>query len=220
MPFSLSNCKKVILVIDDELSTFKGIQRICQNSPVELHYFDKRCDLFAWLRAHYTPLVYERMACCLILDIRFGDVCAETDLSAVWERCSTIYLSRRLLDTHYLDVCNPERFEAIQKPFRLDRMRMALEKLFLSRVRQLEVKDKFDKLTKRELETCQLMARGFSSQEISRTMGISLKTVKVHRANLMNKIKAKSVAELIRDYDLFSSFSGQASMTVYPHLCA
>lgn len=220
MPFSLSNSKKVILVVDDERSTFKGIQRICQNSLVELHYFDNRCDLFAWLRAHYTPLVYERMACCLILDIRFGDVWAEADLSAVWERCSAIYLSRRLLDTHHWDARNKDCFEFIRKPFRLDRMQLAIDNIFSTRVRQLEVKDKFDKLTKRELETCRLMARGFSGLEISRTMGISLKTVKVHRANLMNKIKAKSVAELIRDYDLFSSFSDQAELAVYPHLCA
>jgi two-component system response regulator NreC len=65
-------------------------------------------------------------------------------------------------------------------------------------VRQAEamVKDSYDQLTDREREVLQLIAEGHSSREIGELLHISEKTVRTHRANLMDKLDIHSTAEL------------------------
>jgi two-component system response regulator NreC len=53
-------------------------------------------------------------------------------------------------------------------------------------------------LTEREREVLTWLARGLSSREVAGRLGISVRTVETHRANLMNKMGAKSVATLIQ----------------------
>jgi len=54
------------------------------------------------------------------------------------------------------------------------------------------------KITKRELEVLLMVGQGATSREIAECLGCSLKTVEVHRANLMNKLDASNVAILAR----------------------
>lgn len=59
--------------------------------------------------------------------------------------------------------------------------------------------DAFDRLTNREREVCRLIAEGFTNNTIAQELGISVKTVEKHRANLMGKLKIQDVASLIRE---------------------
>ena len=52
-------------------------------------------------------------------------------------------------------------------------------------------------LTPRQRETIQLLAEGKSNKEVASTLGISVKTVEAHRANIMLKLNLHSVAELV-----------------------
>lgn len=54
-----------------------------------------------------------------------------------------------------------------------------------------------ERLTKREQEVLKLLADGFSTPEIGDKLHISQKTVKNHRANMMEKTKTRNVAHLI-----------------------
>jgi len=54
-------------------------------------------------------------------------------------------------------------------------------------------------LTSRELEVCQLIVNGNKNNEIARQLGISVKTVEKHRANLMEKLSVQDVAGLVRE---------------------
>jgi len=211
MPFSISPHKKVILVIDNDLSTYRGILRICPVPETEVHHFNNRELLFAWLRQHYGPLAYGHWACCLVIDTNHAEICDENSFDAVWMNCAKIYLSRQFRDIRLFRNVKIGAPEFMQKPFKLDVMKATLARLFSLHSGRTAINQKFKQLTKRELETCQLMVQGLSTQEIAIAMGISIKTVKVHRANLMGKTKAKSVADLIRDYDAFTSFSSHAS---------
>jgi two-component system response regulator NreC len=60
------------------------------------------------------------------------------------------------------------------------------------------VKDSYEQLTSREREVLQLIAEGHSSREIAEQLTISAKTVRTHRANLMEKLDLHSTAELTR----------------------
>jgi len=55
-----------------------------------------------------------------------------------------------------------------------------------------------DRLTSREREIVQLLAEGKSSKDVASSLGISVKTVETHRANLMRKLELHSVSELVR----------------------
>lgn len=61
-----------------------------------------------------------------------------------------------------------------------------------------EIETRIDKLSPREQEVLQLAARGLTSREIGSQLGISPRTVEVHRASVMHKTGAGSVADLVR----------------------
>lgn len=96
-------------------------------------------------------------------------------------------------------------FDFIQKPFNprdlLDRVHAALE---LSREKHLRSladgahRALFLTLTDREMEVVDLVVAGNSSKIIARNLGISPKTVDIHRANIMRKLNVHTVAEMVQ----------------------
>lgn len=93
----------------------------------------------------------------------------------------------------------------LEKPVEDADLRAAIEKGFereLRRIRKTESKTRSDHtlaiLTKRELEILSLVGEGLHAKEIGRSLGISPRTVEVHKAHMMEKIKARNVAELVR----------------------
>jgi FixJ family two-component response regulator len=94
--------------------------------------------------------------------------------------------------------------EFLTKPFRdqdvLDAVRIALERdrsrrqdeSRLARVRAL-----YETLTPREQEVAGLVSAGLMNKQIAAQLGVSEITVKLHRGNLMKKMEAKSLAELV-----------------------
>jgi two-component system response regulator NreC len=69
---------------------------------------------------------------------------------------------------------------------------------FLRQTLSEQPEDSYEKLTDREREVLQLVVEGFASKDIADRLDISLKTVGVHRANLMNKLGIHTLPELIR----------------------
>ncbi|VEH68045.1 transcriptional regulatory protein UhpA [Rodentibacter pneumotropicus] len=49
----------------------------------------------------------------------------------------------------------------------------------------------FDRLTKRELQICELLSQGLEAKEMGEKLGLSFKTIHAHRANIMSKLDAK-----------------------------
>ena len=68
---------------------------------------------------------------------------------------------------------------------------------FLSQAKTLESQTPLESLTSREREILQLIAEGYSSQDIARRLTISAKTVDRHRANLMEKLDIHNIAGLV-----------------------
>ena len=61
-----------------------------------------------------------------------------------------------------------------------------------------EIETRENRLTPREREIVQLVAEGKSNKEVASCLNISIKTVEVHRSNLMHKLNLTSVSELVR----------------------
>ena len=93
----------------------------------------------------------------------------------------------------------------IEKPFNdqllLDGVHHALAQDTIrrrTRARQRKLQRRFDTLTPREQDVLGRVAEGLSNQDIAETLNLSRKTVEVHRAKVMDKMQADTLAQLIR----------------------
>ncbi len=96
-------------------------------------------------------------------------------------------------------------FDFLQKPFEpqafldtVNRMMRTAHQRFAAREEQRRAAEKLTALSPRELEVMEQMVTGASSKEIGRILGISPKTVDVHRTNVLRKLGVSSNRELIR----------------------
>ncbi len=98
-----------------------------------------------------------------------------------------------------------EAVDFIEKPFDEADLRAAIEKGLereLGRIEHAAASNdealKLATLTPREREVLNLVGKGLHAKEIARALAISPRTVEVHKANLMTKLGARNVAELVR----------------------
>jgi two-component system, LuxR family, response regulator FixJ len=96
-------------------------------------------------------------------------------------------------------------FDFLQKPFRdqdlIDRIQRALERDAHNRAALAQhdrIRARFDSLTPREREVLALMTRGKPNKVMAAELGVSQRTVEIHRARVMEKTGAASLAQLVR----------------------
>jgi two-component system, LuxR family, response regulator FixJ len=96
-------------------------------------------------------------------------------------------------------------FDFLQKPFRdqdlIDRIQRALERDARNRAALLQhdrIRERFAALTPREREVLALMTRGKPNKVMAADLGVSQRTVEIHRARVMEKTGAASLAQLVR----------------------
>ena len=96
-------------------------------------------------------------------------------------------------------------FDFLQKPFRdqdlLDRVQRALEKDHRTRQELKEkdrIRERLTSLTPREREVLSLITRGKPNKVVAGDLGVSQRTVEIHRARVMEKMGASSFAQLVR----------------------
>jgi len=148
------------------------------------------------------------IAGCLVLDIRMPGMSGLDLQKKLHEMGSTLPI---IFITGHADV--PMAIEAmkygavefIQKPFRdqelLDCINAAMNKAKESYTRNLEkrqIQERLDSLTEREKEALELISEGHPNKVIADKMSISQRTVENHRANLLEKLEARSTAALIK----------------------
>jgi FixJ family two-component response regulator len=104
--------------------------------------------------------------------------------------------------------------EFLTKPFRdqdlLDAIHQALERDRGAQEQQTEIRhlqERMETLTAREHEVMNLVVSGMLNKQISSQIGISEATVKIHRGNVMRKMQAGSVVDLVRMADKLKPFS-------------
>lgn len=145
---------------------------------------------------------------CLVLDIRMPGLGGLELQDALLQRGNDIPI---VFITGHGDV--PMAVEAmqkgavdfIQKPFRdqelLDRIHLALrtdEERRAEAHRIDEVQSLIDRLTQREHEVFDLVVTGKPNKVIAYELGVSQRTVEIHRARVMEKMRARSLADLVR----------------------
>jgi len=104
-----------------------------------------------------------------------------------------------------VDAMQHGAFDFLQKPFRdqdlIERVQRALERDLRSRsslAQHAQIRSRFASLTPREREVLELMIRGKPNKVMAADLGVSQRTVEIHRARVMEKTGAASLAQLVR----------------------
>jgi FixJ family two-component response regulator len=214
MTFQSTQLNKLVLVADEDLSSYKGMLRICQDQNTQVVHFVNQSALIDWINANQARIDASRIVCCLVIELAYVDVFENTLLPEHWLLYPKICISRSGSAETLLACSKIGLFDFIAKPFRLDLMKATLDRAFLHYQHDSLVRNRFKKLTKRELETCECLAKGYANKDIAEKMGISIKTVKVHRGNLMRKIDVKSIADLLRSYNTYQALSANITLSL------
>lgn len=145
---------------------------------------------------------------CLVLDVRMPGMSGLELQTALRERLVSL---PTIVITGHADVTMAVRavkngaLDFLEKPFSdqilLDRIRQAIDQDRSERERRThrrEIVERIARLTSREREVMRLVVQGNANKEIAAALNLSPKTVEAHRAHVMEKMEAESLAELIR----------------------
>jgi two-component system, LuxR family, response regulator FixJ len=145
---------------------------------------------------------------CLVLDIRMPGLSGlelQQKLIEMGNSLPIIFISGHGDIPMAVEAMQKGAFDFIQKPFRdqelLDRISEALNtarKQESEREQKLDVQERIDTLTRREHEVLDLVVTGKPNKIIAHELGVSQRTIEIHRARVMEKMRAKSLAELVR----------------------
>lgn len=145
---------------------------------------------------------------CLVLDIRMPGLSGlelQQKLTEMDSSLPIIFITGHGDIPMAVDAIQKGAFDFIQKPFRdqelLDRISEALStarKREVEREHKTDVQDRIATLTNREHEVLDLVVTGKPNKIIAHELGVSQRTIEIHRARVMEKMRAKSLAELVR----------------------
>ena len=145
---------------------------------------------------------------CLVLDVRMPGMSGlelQHELNSRGAILPVIFMTGHGDVPMAVDAMQQGAFDFVQKPFRdqdlLDRINRALSKDQETRVQLKhtdQIRQRFAALTPREREVLALLIRGRANKVIAGELGLSQRTVEIHRAHVMDKMQARSIAELVR----------------------
>jgi FixJ family two-component response regulator len=192
--------KPVVFIVDDDASVLKSLKRLVRSVDLAVETFTSAMD---FLR---SP-VYDG-PCCLVSDIRMpglSGIDLKKKMTETGKHIPTIFI------TGYGDI--PMSVKAmkqgaedfLEKPFNdqdlLDTIQHAIGKsreTIRDQSKIVRIQQYEESLTPREREVFHMVVRGMLNKQIAYDLHISEKTVKIHRAQVMKKMQAKSLADLVR----------------------
>jgi FixJ family two-component response regulator len=144
---------------------------------------------------------------CLVLDVRLPGISGldlQRELKEAGIQIPIVFITAHGDIPMSVKAMKSGAVEFLTKPFRnqdfLDAVHQALDRDRLTRQRQSELeelRERYELLTPREREVMALVVSGKMNKEIAHELGTSQVTVKIQRRQVMHKMKAESVAELV-----------------------
>lgn len=189
-----------VFIVDDDASIRVAMQALMES--IEMTH-----EIFASGDEFLEAVELDRPGC-LVLDIRMpglGGLELQELLAQRGSLLPVIFITGHGDVPMAVEAMQKGAVDFIQKPFRdqdlLDRIRQALSTDSKRRQRQREqavVADRRGKLTKREQEVFDLVVTGKPNKIIAYELGVSQRTIEIHRARVMEKMQANSLADLVK----------------------
>lgn len=206
----LKERKPLVCVVDDDDAVRESVSMLLATLAMEVRPYR---DCMAFLGDPGA-----RMADCLVLDVRLPGVNGLEFQSAFAEeigRVPVIFISGHGDIPMAVRAMRQGALDFLQKPFGeqalIDRVNQAVQMSSEMRLREASaavIKARLDLLTPREREVFDGMLAGRISKVIGDDLGISTRTVEQHRARVMEKMRANTVADLFNAIGLLRDSSG------------
>ena len=202
--------KPVVYVVDDDPSVRKSLERLLRSAGYDAKTFASALE--------FMDFSHPDVPGCLILDIKMpklGGLELQDRLAEKGISIPIIFITGHGTVPDSVRAMKNGAMDFLQKPFKerelLSVVSHAIKKDCLMRQEKKQVKTlsgRLDTLTPREREVFKLVVSGMLNKQVAFDLGITEKTVKVHRAQVMQKMDAQSLADLVRfaeKLDLHSS---------------
>ena len=197
---SMANAKPIVFVVDDDVSVRESLELLIQNEGWQPKTFASGQEFLVC-----PPALVPN---CLLLDISLpGMNGLDLQKRIAIERTDMpiIFITGSGDVPKSVQAMKAGAVEFLTKPFNdevlLTAIRQALERSRLALVQEADMKElrpRYASLTPREREVMALVVSGLLNKQVGGELGISEITVKAHRGQVMQKMKANSVADLVK----------------------
>jgi RNA polymerase sigma factor (sigma-70 family) len=190
----------IVFVVDDDPSIRRAIKRLIESVGLQVEVFGSA--------AEFRNSSHPDIVSCLILDIRLPGVSGldfQRQLSEAKINLPIIFISAHGDVPMTVRAMKAGAIEFLTKPFRdqdlLDAVQVALQRDRARRQREGEIatlRERFESLSPREREVVDMVVSGMPNKQTAAKIGTSENTVKVHRSRAMEKMRAQSLADLVK----------------------
>ena len=190
----------IVFIVDDDLSVRRSTERLIQSAGLKVQTFTSAKEFLANAR-------FEGPAC-LVLDVRMPGLSGmdlQRELKQAGIHIPIIFITGHGDIPMSVRAMKAGAVEFLTKPFRsrslLDAVRAAIERdrsAHKERSETGELRERYEQLTPREREVMALVATGLLNKQVAGELATTERTIKFHRAHIMQKMRAESLADLVR----------------------
>ncbi|MEH2487614.1 response regulator transcription factor [Bradyrhizobium sp. AZCC 2230] len=191
--------ERVVFIVDDDVAIRETLGSLFRSVGLWVELFGSARE--------FSQIKMPDAASCLVLDIRLPGVSGldfQAELAEAGIRVPIIFMTGHGDIPMSVQAMKAGAIDFLTKPFRdqemLDAVVRALERDRKRRESEkavAEIRARLDSLTSREREVMALVVEGLMNKQSAAKLGVSEITVKVHRVNMMRKMKARSVVDLV-----------------------
>jgi FixJ family two-component response regulator len=199
----------VVFVIDDDSLVRRGLESLIKSIGLRAEGFSSARD---FLRAKRPDAPG-----CLVLDVRLPGVSGldlQRQLTEMGVHTPIIFITGHGDIPMTVRAMKEGALEFLTKPVRGQDLLDAIERAIgrdrqgrKERAEMAELRERFSSLTPRETEVLHLVVAGLLNKQIADELGASELTIKTHRAHLMEKTRAESLAHLVRMFERLKASS-------------
>jgi two-component system response regulator FixJ len=191
---------KQVFVVDDDAAVRQGLRFMLRAAGYSVEAFPSALSFLE----DYNP----RRGGCLLLDVQMPQMSGldlQQQLNLRGWRIPVIFITGHGTVPLTIAAMKAGAFDFIEKPLREDAMLESIERAlhwndraYEERLERATLQVRATLLTAREREVFELVAAGEPNKVIARHLGISFRTVELHRAHIIEKLQARSLSDLIR----------------------